>query len=223
MPEADRFERCLPSQWRTPYRVAKVGRDDCALVVDELMPAFRETLALHSKADAFLEAFELLLEAVSASNGAQQSLINWTTHIARLDTSLEAIEQQHEGDLCIPVTARAVLAAYAQLKEDAGADIDREYVRNTLARKFGELMLRHQFLDRVRDGLMEARGRDLSRQLAWEADLLETLCPPLQAFFKTLMSLGRIPSRVPPRLTKRMEITRESLTQPLDIPGLRHE
>lgn len=223
MPEADRFERKIPPHWRQAYRVAKTGREDFGIIVDCLMPAFRETLTRHTKPESFVEVFELLVEAVEATNGAQQSLLDWTAHIARLDASLDTVEVTREEDLCIRVIARAALCAYGRLQSEHDPVGDHERVRDVFADAFGEVMLEHQWFPKIRRALMDARKRDLDGQQAWEGALLATLQPQMRAFFKTLFSTKRIPRRVPSRLTKRMEITQESLSQPIDLSRSRRE
>jgi hypothetical protein len=220
MPEADRFERKLPRHWRQPYRVARSGRDDFGVVVDCLMPAFRETLKQHATPEGILDVFAMLHEAVIATNGQQQSLVDWAKHMARFDESLEALEVEREGELCIRAFARAALCAYAKLREEGAGSIDPDHIRDVFAEAFGTLLLENQWLPKTREGLMEARMRNLDAQLGWEAELLKTIAPQIRALFKTLFATRRIPSRSPRRLTKPMEITRDSLSQPIDLSEL---
>jgi hypothetical protein len=222
MPEADRFEKKLPPHWRRPYRIAKGDGAGFGVIVDCLMPAIRETLTRYAKPEGFFEAFELLFEAVSATTGQQQSLLNWTAHIARLDQSLDALETQREDELCIRLVARAALRAYARLKAEDGP-VAAEHVRDVFAEMFSVDLLEHQWFSKVRAGLMEAQERGLDAQREWERTLIATIEPQMHAFFRTLFSTRHIPLRVPPRLTKPMEITHESLSKPIDLQGLPRE
>ena len=222
MPEADRFEKKLPMHWRPPYRMAKGDHVNLGVIVDCLMPAVRETLTRYAKPEGFFDAFELLFEAVNATTGPQQSLLNWTAHIARLDQSLDTVETQHEDELCIRVVARAALRAYARLKTEEGP-VTEEHVRDVFAEMFGADLLEHQWFSRIRAGLMEAQDRGLDAQRSWESELLATMDPQMHAFFKTLFSTRHIPLRNPPRLTKPMEITHDSLSKPIDLSGMPRE
>jgi hypothetical protein len=218
MPEADRFERRLPQHWRKPYRVAKSG-NDLGIVVDCLMPAFRETLEKDVKPEAFMYARELLLTLLNDENGEQQAFGEWTRAILQ---KLNEMEDSHDGELCTPLIVKAAKRVHGQLSTD-GAPVSIEQVQDALAVAFGNDLLRQQFSAKVRAGLMEARGRDFDQEERWERDLESVFTTQVCAFFRTLFKTERIPLRSPSRLTKPLVLTRETLEAPLDLSGTAHE
>ena len=214
MPDGDKFERSLPGKgWGKAYRQA------CAtapfhMLRDTLMgaaaAALRGPLACRNLANIRDAVYHALREKARAGelNFGNKALVD---PYRRLSDLLTDIVSDDGNSISAQLAAKAGQSVYIEFKDDCHT-VTAKQVQDRLAEVFGEWVIRHQWLDRVREGVVLKNNRTAEEQIAWEDDLCTRLSEPLRKMIGQMFRTDRkITVRAPRRATPQRKMTIEEL------------
>jgi hypothetical protein len=115
------------------------------------------------------------------------------------------------------LAAKAAQSAYLELHLQR-TPVSSEQIEARLAELFVERVIRHQWLARVREGVVLKNGRSVEEQMSWEERLFVYLAGPSREMLKNLFrSEGAVKVRAPRRRTPQRKMTIEELHQGLTV------
>lgn len=219
MPDGDRFERTLYGRgWRKAYRIA-CGDGPFNELGDILMKgaaaALRGPLACASLAkirDAIYQALQEKAKAQTLNFGDRPLVDPYRL----LSESLAEIVTADANAMSTQLAAKAAQSVYLELHLHRA--VSSEQIEARLAELFVERIIRHQWLARVREGLVLKNGRSVEEQMSWEERLFAQLAKPARDMLKGVFrSEGAIKVRAPRRSTPQLKMTIEELHQGLTV------
>jgi hypothetical protein len=216
MPDGDRFERKLFGRgWRKAYRLAHGGAAE-SLVVDALITAtahgLRNGLAcpnLGRICDAISEA----LSTATRNRGLNFQDSDRVDPFYLLSIDLEEIRSSVSASAAMQLVVNAAQTTYLDL-EERSQSISQLELQTRFSQRFVEFLIRNQWLDRVRDGIIEKRGWSADSQMAWEKNLITILADPACRLMRSVFKASvKEKIRAPRRLTTKMKMTLDELNQ----------
>lgn len=212
MAEGDRFERACPTPWKKVYRLAKGGAAIPTLV-DNVMPAIRETLQVTGGSQKLERSCDLVEELAQATK--EGPLIGWPDTVLQLSAELQQ-DDGHELGMLNSLCGRAFAVASLKVNRAAanGESLD---AGDAFFDVFTELLVENQFFARTRLGLEQHHGRSDANEKAWEAELLAAVQPQSRKFYRTLRRLHRVPTRSPQRLSTARPMTIDDLSRTVPL------
>jgi hypothetical protein len=220
MPDGDRFERTLCGRgWRKAYRLARAN-EKFDLIGDALITAvaaaLRGPLVCHSLAKIRGAVYQALREKARAGqlHFGDQSLAD---PFRMLTDLLADIANEDSNSVSTQLAARAAQTVYLDLQRDC-EDVTSSQIQDRLNKELGERILRHQFLARVREGVVLANNRTAEEQMAWEDDLFAHLDDRLKKTVDQMFRAdGKIAIRAPRRTTPQRKMTIEELHEGIEV------
>jgi hypothetical protein len=214
MPDGDRFEKTLFGRgWRKAYRLA-CDNQPYNIIGDILMKAvaaaLRGPLACHAMGKVRDAVYQALKE--KARGGQLDFGDRSLADPFRMLTDLVGdIVQEDANSVSAQLAAKAAKTVYLHLQRDC-RDVTESQVQERLSREFGELIARHQFLARVREGVALKNGRTPEAQMEWETGLFSHLEEDFKKTVGQTYRTDRKPVvRAPRRRTPRRKMTIEEL------------
>lgn len=214
MPDGDRFERRLYGKgWWKAYRQACANESFDLLgdtLITALARALRGPLACHSLVKISDAVFQALKEKARGSqlNFGDQPLAD---PFRMLTDLLGEIALEDTNSVAAQLAVRVAQSVYLDLQPACGS-VTRGQVQESLARQFGEWVIRHQLLAKVREGIVSKNGRTAEEQMGWEEDLFAHLDGRLRQTVNQLFRQdGKVIVRAPRRTTPQRKMTIEEL------------
>jgi hypothetical protein len=220
MPDGDRFERKLFGRgWRKAYRLAHGGAAD-SLVADALITAtahgLRNGLACPNLGVICDTVYQALITA-ARNNELNFHGSDRVDPFYQLSIELEEIRSSGSASVATQLAINAAQTTYLDL-EERSQSISQLELRSRFSQRFVELLIRNQWLDRVRDGIVEKRGWSSDSQMAWEQKLISILADPACKLMKSALKASvKEKIRAPRRLTPKMKMTIDELNQGLMV------
>lgn len=220
MPDGDRFEKTLYGRgWWKAYRLA-CGNEPFDVLGDILMKAaaaaLRGPLACASLTKVRDAVYNALQEKARAKvlNFGDRPLVD---PYRLLSDDLAEIVAADASAASTLLAAKAAQSAYLELHLQR-TPVSSEQIEARLAELFVERVIRHQWLARVREGVVLKNGRSVEEQMSWEERLFVYLAGPSREMLKNLFrSEGAVKVRAPRRRTPQRKMTIEELHQGLTV------
>ena len=197
MAENDKFDRKVDKHWRKTARHLR-GRAPCEQIVDSIIEGTKLFLREHDLT-VFPEFTDLVLEAVR--KGDRVSPWKWQILLADCDDGIARILARLGSRLTETLTVDDVLCGNTEYK-----------IASELICSISD----HQVFSRLRQDLMKRENRNEREQREWERDLEGPLRHQGEKLLLPVVREGRLASRVPPRLTARVD-TVDLLNTPLPV------
>lgn len=214
MPDGDRFEcRLYGKGWRKAFRQACVNEPFNLIgdtLITALAAALRGPLACHSLAKIRDAIYQALKEKARAGqlNFGDQPLAD---PFRMLSDLLGDIAGEDTNSVAAQLAARAAQSVYLDLQRDCES-VTSGQVQDRLSKEFGEWIIRHQFLAKIRDGIVSKNGRTAEGQMAWENGLFSHIDKRLrQTVDQTFHPDGKVVVRAPRRTTPQRKMTMDEL------------
>lgn len=220
MPDGDRFEKTLYGRgWWKAYRLA-CGNEPFDVLGDILMKAAAAALrgplacaSLTKVRDAVYNALQEKARA-KALNFGDRPLVD---PYRLLSDDLAEIVAADASAVSTQLAAKAAQSTYLELHLQR-TSISSEQIEARLVELFVERVIRHQWLARVREGVVLKNGRSVEEQMSWEERLFVYLAGPTREMLKNLFrSEGAVKVRAPRRRTPQRKMTIEELHQGLTV------
>lgn len=220
MPDGDRFEKTLCGRgWWKAYRLA-CGNEPLEPLGDILMKAaaaaLRGPLACASLAKVRDAVYNALQEKARARmlNFGDRPLAD---PYRLLSDGLAEIVAADAGAVATQLAAKAAQSVYLEFHLHR-TPVSSEQIEARLAELFIERVIRHQWLARVREGIVLKNGRSVEDQMSWEDRLFIHLAEPSREMLKEVFrSEGAVKVRAPRRRTAQRKMTIEELHQGLTV------
>lgn len=220
MPDGDRFQRTLRGKgWAKAYRLA-CSNQSLDLICDRLKKAVAEALrgplACHSLAKIREAVHTALIEKAQGGrlNFEDQPLAD---PFRMLTDLLDDIVAEDSHALSTELAAKAARSVYLRLQRDC-EKVTSGQIQEQLSREYGEWVVRHQFLARVREGIALKNDRTPEEQMAWEDGLFSSLAEDLRKTVDQLYQSDRkVAVRAPRRRTPQRKMTIEELHQGIAV------
>ena len=214
MPDGDRFEsRLYGKGWRKAFRQACINEPFNLIgdtLITALAAALRGPLACHSLAKISDAVYQALKEKARAGQlkFGDQPLAD---PFRMLTDLLGDIAGEDSNSAAAQLAVRAAQSVYLDLQRDCDS-VSSSQVQDRLSKEFGEWVIRHQFLAKVRDGIVAKNGRTAEEQMAWEAGMFSNIDERLrQTVAQTFRSDGKVVVRAPRRTIPQRKMTIEEL------------
>lgn len=214
MPDGDRFERTLYGRgWRKAYRQACANESFEILgdtLITALAAALRGPLACQSLAKIRDAVYQALKEKARAGqlNFGDQPLAD---PFRMLTDLLGDIADEETNSVSARLAVRVAQSVYLDLQPACGS-VTPARVQDGLSRQFGEWVIRHQLLAKVRDGIVSKNGRTAEEQMAWEENLFAHVDRRLkQTVDQIFRQDGKVVVRAPRRTTPQRKMTIDEL------------
>lgn len=214
MPDGDRFERSLRGKgWRKAYRQV---RDDAppSMLRDTLVTATAAALRGPFSCSSLAEIGDAVYDALRGRARSGELKFSGGALLdpyRSLSERLSEITKQDGNSISTQLAAKAGESVYIEFANDC-AGITTKDIRNRFAEIFGEKVVRHLWLARVRDGILLKSNRTVDEQMAWEKDLLSQLTKPLSGMVGQMFRTDRkVAVRAPRRSTPQRKMTIEEL------------
>lgn len=218
MPDGDRFERKLRGKgWKSVYRLGCAGAPTQA-VVDKVMRAaahfFRTELT-----DSLRDVCGELLKAVASRQVPLFESSAGGPLVGQLSRSLEEVKRDYGYSETCRLAEKAALQTLGEI-ERLRQEPNETTVTQIFMSNFVADLCERRCLSPVRDGIMQASGRDAPAQQKWEVTLRELIFEPCAALSHSVLDEdGNRPIRAPNRRFKPTPMTAEALNQPLPVIG----
>jgi hypothetical protein len=220
MPDGDRFERTLYGKgWRKAYRLA-CDNQSFNLIGDKLIKAvaaaLRGPLVCHSLAKIRDAVYQALKEKDRSGhlNFGDQPLAD---PFRMLTDLLGDITGEDTNSVSTQLAAKAAQTVYLNLQRNC-KEVTGSQIQEHLSREFGEWIVRHQFLARVREGVALKNDRTPEAQMAWEEDLFSYLSDDLRKTVdQNYRTDGKVAIRAPRRRTPQRKMTIDELHQGIAV------
>lgn len=214
MPDGDRFESRLYGRgWRKAYRQACVNEPFHLIgdtLITALAAALRGPLLCLSLSKIRNAVYQALKEKARAGqlNFGDQPLAD---PFRMLTDLLGDIADEETNSAAAQLAVRAAQGVYLALQRECDS-VTQSQVQDRLSREFGQWIIRHQLLAKVRDGVASKNGRTAEDQMAWEVGLFGHIDKRLrgtvdQAFCQD----GKVVVRAPRRTTPQRKMTIDEL------------
>lgn len=214
MPDGDKFERSLRGKgWRKAYRQACDGAPFHMLrdtLIGAAAAALRGPLACRTLTSIWDAVYHALREKARAGelDFGDKTLADPYRMLSDLLTD---IVSEDGNSVSAQLAAKAGQSIYIELEQDCRT-VTAKQVQDSLAEAFGEWVIRHQWLARVREGLALKNNRTADGQMAWEEDSLRQLSEPLRKMIGPMFRTDRkVTVRAPRRATPQRKMTIEEL------------
>lgn len=214
MPDGDKFERSLRGKgWRKAYRQACGGAPPNMLrdtLLGAAAAALRGPLACNSLPRVRDAVYQALKEK------ARSGELNFSDQgsadpFRMLSDLLSDIVADDANSVSTQLAAKAALSMYIEL-ESVCDSVTSKRIQNRLGEKFGENVIRNQWLARVREGIAQVDNRSAEDQMAWEETLFTQLAQPIsQMVGQMFRSDQKGTIRAPRRTTPQRKMTIEEL------------
>lgn len=220
MPDGDRFERTLFGKgWRKAYRLA-CGNEPLSPLGDVLMKAvaaaMRGPLACASLTKVRDAVYNTLQEK------ARSKMLNFGDRpladpYRLLSESLAEIVTADASAISTQLAAKAAQSVYLEFHLQR-TPVSSEQLEARLAELYVERVIRHQWLARVREGIVLKNDRSVEEQMSWEERLFVYLAKPSRDMLKEVFrSEGAVKVHAPRRSTPQRKMTIEELHQGLTV------
>lgn len=220
MPDGDRFEKTLyGKKWRKAYRQACIGAPFNLIgdtLVTALAAALRGPLACQSMTKIGDVTSQALMEK------AREGQLNFSNQpladpFRMMSILLNDIAAEDANSTSVQIAVKSAQAIYLILQGDCDS-VTPAQVQDRLSREFGERVIRHEFLAKVREGIISKNKRTTEEQMDWESDLLKHLDVRLRkTVAQTFRPGGKIAVRAPRRTTPQLKVTLEELHQGIAV------
>jgi hypothetical protein len=186
MPDGDRFERTLFGKgWRKAYRLA-CGNEPLSPLGDVLMKAvaaaMRGPLACASLTKVRDVVYNALQEKARSRtlNFGDQPLAD---PYCLLSESLAEIVTSDASAMSTQLAAKAAQSVYLEFHLQR-TPVSSEQLEARLAELYVERVIRHQWLARVREGIVLKNERSVEEQMSWEERVFVHLAKPSRDVLK---------------------------------------
>jgi hypothetical protein len=214
MPDGDRFESKLYGKgWRKAYRQACINEPFNLIgdtLITALAAALRGPLACLSLAKICDAVYQALKEKARAGqlNFGEQPLAD---PFRMLTDLLGDIADEDTNSVAAQLAVRAAQSVYLDLQRDCEL-VSSGQIQDRLSKELGEWIIRHQFLAKVRDGVVSKNGRTAEEQMAWEEGLFAHIDKRLRGTVsQAFRPDGKVVVRAPRRTTPQRKMTIDEL------------
>jgi hypothetical protein len=214
MPDGDKFERSLRGKgWRKAYRQVSDGvpfnmlRDT---LISATADALRGPLNCNSLPNISNAVYHALKEKARAGELNFDNLTSADPY-RMLSDLLADIASEDANSTATQLAAKAGKSIYIEFEQHSES-VTTKQIQDRLAELFGEKVIRHLWLARVREGIVKKNDRTVEEQMAWEDDLFEQLSEPLSKMVGQMFRTDRkVTVRAPRRTTPQRKMTIEEL------------
>jgi hypothetical protein len=220
MPDGDRFERTLYGRgWRKAYRQACINESFNHLgdtLIRGVASALRGPLACQSMAKIRDAIYHALKEKAREGqlNFGDQAVAD---PFRMLTDLLSDIADEEANSVAVQLAARAAQTVYLDLQRDCEG-VTSGQIQDRLGKELGEWVIRHQFLAKVRDGIVTKNKRTAEEQMAWENALFANLEKRLSKTVEGAFSQdGKVSVRAARRTTPQRKMTMEELREGIAV------
>jgi hypothetical protein len=220
MPDGDRFERTLFGKgWRKAYRLA-CGNEPLTPLGDVLMKAVAAAMRGSLACASLTKVRDVVYNALQEK--ARSRTLNFGDRpladpYRLLSESLAEIVTSDASAMSTQLAAKAAQSVYLEFHLQR-TPVSSEQLEARLAELYVERVIRHQWLARVREGILLKNERSVEEQMSWEERLFVHLAKPSRDMLKEVFrSEGAVKVRAPRRSTPQRKMTIEELHQGLTV------
>ncbi|MCI0486042.1 MAG: hypothetical protein L0229_05530 [Blastocatellia bacterium] len=214
MPDGDKFERILRGKgWKKAYR--QVCSDaPFNMLMDTLISAVAAALRGPLANSSLPKIRDAIYQALKEK--ARTEKLNFDSQpladpYRMLTDLLSDIAREDDNSVSTQLAARAGRSVYIEF-EDICDSVTIKQVQDHLTEVFGKNVISHQWLARVRDGIVLNNNRTPDEQMDWEENLFKRLSEPMRKMISQMFRTDqKVTVRAPRRKTPQRKMTIEEL------------